>query len=307
VRTALAYFAETTFATPGFYEQDCDNELAVRLPNVEAALARVTAREAALFEPGRWAYAEYTVLRNERQALISNALRGLRGHQYELVLPLTLESGARRRGIRPAERSDTGARPGVRRAHGCAHLNSTTAPSPLRAKAVRSSALALSARLCLSEMPIRPAKFSALPASSTLLTPASATLRTGGHRVYVVRKVRRTNPSMTEAMAAYSIVDGVIRRAPDLHTLIESRLARAAFHLKEAVGAAEALHRARMDRMVRLGRGTERRGDGDEDAAAGENAIEGLCELGVGGEGGADATAYEADATLRKRARADDR
>lgn len=105
VLTALAYFAETTFATPGFYEQDCDNELATRQPDVEAALARVTAREAALFEPGRWSYAEYTVLRNERQAIVSNALRGLRGHQYELVLPLTLESGARRAFDRPSARS----------------------------------------------------------------------------------------------------------------------------------------------------------------------------------------------------------
>lgn len=108
-------------------------------------------------------------------------------------------------------------------------------------------------------------------------------------------------------MAAYSIVDGVIRRAPDLHTLMESRLARAAYHLKEAVGAAEALQRARMERMLRLGR-AERAGEEEEAAAAGGSAMEGLCELGSGlrGDAGAGA-AYEADGTLPERARADNR
>lgn len=162
--TAMAYFSETTFGSPGFYEPDCDNELVTRTPDVQRALAHINEREAALFEPGRWSYASYTALREERAALIANALHSLQGHQFELVPALTLEAG--------------------------------------------------------------------------------------DHRVYVIQKCRRTNRFTTQPVALYTIVDLVIRRSPDLYTLVESRLSKAAYHLGRVVAAADELERRR---LVRLG------------------------------------------------------
>lgn len=160
--TAMAYFSETTFGSPGFYEPDCDNELATRSPEVQRALAQVTEREAALFEPGRWSFAQYAALREERASITASALRSLQGHQFELLPALTLEAGE--------------------------------------------------------------------------------------HRVYAIQKVRRTNRLTTQPIALYTIVDSVIRRSPDLYTLVESRLSKAAYHLGRVVSAAEELDRRRRAR-----------------------------------------------------------
>ncbi|KAG8458408.1 hypothetical protein KFE25_004549 [Diacronema lutheri] len=164
--TALAYFGETTFGSPGFYEPDCDNELAARSPGVQRELAQTNEREAALFEPGRWSFAEYAALREHRAAAIAVALRELRGHQFELVPALTLEAGE--------------------------------------------------------------------------------------HRAYVIQKVRRTSRIATQSVAAYTVIDGVIRRSPDLYALVESRLAKAAYHLGRVVAAADELD---LRRRARAGLG----------------------------------------------------
>jgi len=85
----------------------------------------------------------------------------------------------------------------------------------------------------------------------------------GLQRVYVVQKVRRKGKASTEPLALYTIVDGVIRRVPDLYTLIESRLTKCAYHLTEAAAcssklAAKAAERTTVEaQQVHAGEGGE--------------------------------------------------
>eukprot|EP00304_Pavlova_gyrans_P008099 CAMPEP_0206057676 /NCGR_PEP_ID=MMETSP1466-20131121/44861_1 /ASSEMBLY_ACC=CAM_ASM_001126 /TAXON_ID=44452 /ORGANISM="Pavlova gyrans, Strain CCMP608" /LENGTH=184 /DNA_ID=CAMNT_0053432951 /DNA_START=37 /DNA_END=587 /DNA_ORIENTATION=- len=52
----------------------------------------------------------------------------------------------------------------------------------------------------------------------------------GEHRLYVVEKIKRKSRKEEHGLALYTIYDGVIRRLPDLYALVESRLAKAAYH-----------------------------------------------------------------------------
>jgi len=147
-----------------YHQAGCDNDRAALLPSVAPVLAQLNEREATLFHPGRWSYAAYAALREQRATLLAEALRGLQGHQFEPLPSLSLEAGA--------------------------------------------------------------------------------------HRVYVIQKVRRTNRQTTQPMAIYTIVDGVIRRAPDLYTLVESRLAKTAYHLGRVVEIADELSQRREARLL---------------------------------------------------------
>lgn len=68
--------------------------------------------------------------------------------------------------------------------------------------------------------------------------------------VYVVQKVRRQDKNTTHPVAVYIIIDGIIRRSPDMHTLVQARLAACARHLACAAGVADKLARRQFARMV---------------------------------------------------------
>lgn len=91
--TVLEYFCNTTMGIPGFYDASCCNEEWARSARGQAELARFNAQEAELFQPGRWSYDAFVRARRHRLDTVRQALRSLRGKQFDVIDHLCTDGG----------------------------------------------------------------------------------------------------------------------------------------------------------------------------------------------------------------------